>query len=284
LAGIIAAQLGAAELRVCVSQARVRIGAEGCSSEGRQTIPAPKVDRGVMVASATRSPWIVANGWRYLREPGSKFRIENAGGAATLAIAEALAYSSDLFLTADETQRQRIQNVAALVEKLTPVAPTDVADFDFVDDGNPLADEALNMLARRNLLFHIARKSSGGSVRREVRIGSTQFPEESAHNPSDFAYRVRKAIGDENRSLRIFGSEFAIARLHGDRNSQRLHLLNYQNSPLRGIRVRVRGPWKEAKAYVFERPSVAVEGFTKDGSFVEFTIPELGAYAVVDLR
>src|SRR2546421_3032380 len=54
----------------------------------RQKLPTPAVTARAGVASPTRSPWIVANGWRFMRSPGAKFVYDVPAGKAALAAAE----------------------------------------------------------------------------------------------------------------------------------------------------------------------------------------------------
>ncbi len=52
-------------------------------------------------ASATRSPWIDANGWRIIRAPGRTFVYRVEGDAAALAAAEAFTYGAQALIGAD---------------------------------------------------------------------------------------------------------------------------------------------------------------------------------------
>ncbi len=84
-------------------------------------------------------------------------------------------------------------------------------------------------------------------------------------------------------SLRVYGSEVVIARLTGDGTRARLHLLNYANREIVGIRVRVRGSFQSGRIYVADRGAMSpTEQVVSDG-FTELTIPALTTYAVVDL-
>ena len=46
-----------------------------------------------------------------------------------------------------------------------------------------------------------------------VKLGTAEFPADAAKDPSAFALKVRRQLTDEQRSLRIFGSEVVIGRL-----------------------------------------------------------------------
>src|SRR6185295_3067276 len=64
----------------------------------RETLPVPGITARAGLASPTRSPWIVANGWRFTRDPGKKYLYTLPAGKATLAAAEAFAYGADAVL------------------------------------------------------------------------------------------------------------------------------------------------------------------------------------------
>src|ERR1700731_2922665 len=61
----------------------------------------PRVQYRPNEASATRSPWIDANGWRILRSPGRSFVYHVAGATAALAAAEAFTYGSEAWIVTD---------------------------------------------------------------------------------------------------------------------------------------------------------------------------------------
>ena len=98
------------------------------------------------------------------------------------------------------------------------------------------------------------------------------------------ALPICKKLTDEKRSLRVYGSENVIARLDSDGNTARLHVLNYGQRPVEGIRIRVRGVYKNAAMQAFGIPNAKVEEMLVDGDSTEFSITELRQYAVVDLR
>jgi len=90
-------------------------------------------------------------------------------------------------------------------------------------------------------------------------------------------------LSDENRSLRIYGSEVVIARLMANSTRARVYLLNYSNRPVRGLRVRVRGVFAKGEPRVFGVTDAHLEDWTPERDATEFTIPEMGAFAVIDL-
>jgi hypothetical protein len=134
----------------------------------------------------------------------------------------------------------------------------DVADFGFIDDGSDVAAEQLNLLARRNLLFKIL---SVPDPKLRYNVAS------NSDDPHLFAAKVREHITDEQRSLRVYGSEVVLCRLTGDGRRARVH---------------VRGTYAHNKWYGpgSEKP---LDEVVVAGGFTEFSIPELETYAVIDL-
>src|SRR5262249_58755450 len=61
---------------------------------GRETLPAPGTAARAGVASPTRAPWIVASGWRFMRNPGRKYVYDVPAGKAAPAAADAFAYGA----------------------------------------------------------------------------------------------------------------------------------------------------------------------------------------------
>jgi hypothetical protein len=157
-----------------------------------------------------------------------------------------------------------------------------VADVAVVDDGSPLLDEALKLMARRNLLFAVVKKEAP-DVALSVRIGSKEFPREAARNPDAFALSVRRRLTDERRSLRVYGSEVVLARLLRDGSRARVHLLNYSGRTIEGLRVRLLGSWASGDALVFGPGRTQVEDVAHPEGATEFSLSTLGPYAVIDL-
>ena len=94
---------------------------------------------------------------------------------------------------------------------------------------------------------------------------------------------MRRQLTDEQRSLRIFGTEIVIGRLTGDGSHLRLHLLNYGGRDTEGVRVRLRGAHPDAEARVAGQGTVVLEDRGMVDGGTEFTVPRLGPYGVVDL-
>jgi len=152
-----------------------------------------------------------------------------------------------------------------------------MANIGVIDDGSDTMAEVLNLLARHNLLFHLI---SATDLKYDLNV--RQVPANA--DPYEFAMQVRRDLTDERRLLRIYGSNVVLARLTGDAAQARLHLLNYGKAVVKGLRVRVLGSYKNGRLSAFEHPGTALEDLAVADRATEFTIPEMGSYAVVDLR
>jgi hypothetical protein len=238
----------------------------------------PRVQYRINEASATRSPWIDANGWRIIRTPGKSFCYQVTGDTAALAAAEAFTYGTDALISADASGNTAVESMLDFLRKIPEIDQASVGDIGVVDDGSDAVGEIMNLLSRMNLLYTIDKK-----LRVNVRLGTKEYPAEEAQNPSLLAHKIRSQLGDENRSLRIYGSEVVIARLTADSRQARVYLLNYSNRPVRGLRVRVKGTYAKGDLRVFGIADASPSDWSNDSSATEFTVPELGAFAVIDL-
>jgi len=248
----------------------------------RVTLKAPGLLGRADLGSATRRPWLDANGWRFLRAPKARYFETAAKDGAVLAAAEAFAYGADLVLAIDPADLAALGEALRFLREVPALELPDVVDVGVVDDGTPLTGEVMNLLARRNLLFlPVARGTQEPPL--VVEIGTPAYPQSAAANPDAFALRLRSELGDERRTLRLYGSEVVLARLVGDASRLRLHLLNYGGRPIEGLRVRLRGLWTPSAARVLPQGTVAVEAPLAQDGVTEFSLPALGAYAVVDL-
>lgn len=248
----------------------------------RVTLKPPGIAARGDLASATRRPWIDANGWRFLRQPDARYFETAPGGAAVLAAAEAFAHAADLVLAIDVSDLEALGQALAFFRAL-PEAPTaGLADLAVVDDGSFAVGELMNLLARRNLLFRPALRATP-ELALVVELGTRAYPKSEAGNPDALALKIRAQLTDERRSLRLFGSEVVLARVTGDAGRLRMHLLNYGGRDVEGLRVRLRGSWTPGEAHVLSHGRVAVlDPLAQDGA-TEFSLPVLGPYAVVDL-
>jgi hypothetical protein len=234
-------------------------------------------------ASSTQAPWVDGNGWRFLRDGAARYRYKLPAGRASFAAAEAYAYGADVLLEIDPADLKDLGAMLAFLAQLPAYDAAPVADFGVVDDGTPVVGEVMNLLVRRNLLFAAVRAPSP-QFKINVKVGSKRYPQQQALDRSGFAMKIRRELGDERRTLRLYGSEGVIARLVGDGARRRLHLLNYGGRALEGLRVRVRGTFPEGSGYVSGLGPVALEERVVEKGATEFTLPRIGVYTVVDLR
>lgn len=255
--------------------------------KAREALAIPGIVPGVGIASPTRKPFVTASGWRYRRAPKGKFSYEVPAGKGPLAFAEVAAYNADVVLKIDPADVAAVGQLATFVKNLPARDLPDVADLAVVDDGTPLTGEVMNLLTRRNLLYQVV-KAQTPAVKKQfpltIKLGTKQYPQESAADPSAFALKIRRQLTDEKRSLRIYGGEVIIGRLTAKAGQARLHLLNYGGREISGIRVRVRGTYRQEAAWASGENSVELKDFTvTDDGFTEFTLPTLKLYSVVDL-
>jgi hypothetical protein len=252
-----------------------------------EKIPTPGVTmrvRGANTASATRAPWVDSNGWRFLRNPGGKYRYELPKGKAPLAAAEAFAYGVDARLQIAPEDAKSAADILAFLKRVPGKAGLrPAANIAVIDNNSPALPEVLNLMVRRNLLCRVV-KTQDSTADLIVRLGSPEFPEAEAANPVAVADKARHLLTDKKRLIRIYGSEVVIGRLSTGPQSARLHLLNYGSSSAPGIRVRVLGSYRDIKLSVFGMESAIPEDVVLGAEATEFTVPEMGAYAVVDLR
>jgi hypothetical protein len=243
---------------------------------------APTVEYHMDVASASRIPWVDANGWRFEREPGRTFFYDASPESAALAAAEAFAYGAEAAVRAGPEDvapfARMLQFLGQIGQPQLPV----MANIGVIDDGSDTMAEVLNLLARHNLLFHVI-PSADAKYDLNIRLGTAEYPTEAAADPYEFAMQIRRRLTDEKRLVRIYGSNVVLVRLTGDASVARLHLLNYGKAVVKGLRVRVLGSYKTGKLAAFGRPGAALEDYGVQDGATEFTIPELGTYAVVDL-
>jgi hypothetical protein len=249
----------------------------------REALPAPGVTARAGVASPTRSPWIVANGWRMTRQPAAKYRYDLPAGKAALAAAEAFAYGADALLKIDPADEAGLEAMLKSLEALPAADLPAIADIGVVDDGSPITGEVMNLLARRNLLYQVV-KSPSARLRLNVVMGSREFPLADAADPSAFALKIRRQLTDEQRTLRVYGSEVVIGRLTGDAGRIRLHLINYGGREIEGLRLRLRGAYGTGDAYVEGTGRVPLQDHVVADGATEFSLPRMKTYAVIDLK
>jgi hypothetical protein len=242
----------------------------------------PRVQYRNNEASATRSPWIDANGWRILRSPDRTFVYQVKGEAAALAAAEAFTYGTAASISADAPGADAFARMLAFLKTVPQVDLPPVADFGVVDDGSDTTGELLNLLTRMNLLFQ-GEKNADRKFHLNVRLGTKEFPLEEAKNPSEVAHKIRSEIGDDNRSLRLYGTEVVVGRLLAGPRQARLFLLNYSARPVLGLHVRIRGAYSQGDLRQPGAADTHPVDWNQDGGATEFSVPELRVFAVIDL-
>ena len=250
--------------------------------EGRQRLLTPGIQRKYNVASPTRAPWVDANGWRFLREPAGQYLYDLGAGRAALAAAESFVYNADVVVKIEPSDLEAFGQMLAFLRSLPADELPPIADMTLIDTGSVATGEVMNLLLRRNLLFQLE-KFPSSLHRINVKLGTRDYPEADAADPSAFAQKIRRQIGDENRSLRIYGSEVVVGRLLSDSTKVRLHLLNYGGREIDGLRVRLRGKFANGTAMVAGLGRVSLEEFLVAGGATEFTIPKMASYAMIEL-
>jgi len=241
----------------------------------------PRVQYRVNEASPTRSTWIDSNGWRILRVPGQRFFYKVNGQSAARAAAEAFTYGAGALISTDGPGKLAFGRMLEFLRSIPAAELTPAADFGVIDDGSDVTGELLNLLTRMNLLYRIE-KNPDRNFAVNVRLGTASYPADEATNPSRVAHKIRSQIGDDNRSLRIYGSEVVIGRLLKGAHQARVFLLNYADRPVLGLRVRIRGTYGKAELRAAGARGEPTD-FTHDEVATEFSIPDLGAFAVIDL-
>jgi len=244
---------------------------------------APGIDRQVQVASATRSPYLIANGWRFIRNRSAKYRYSLTAGKAALAAAESCAYGADAALQVETADLESVGKMLAFLRGIPAADLPGLADIAVVDDQHALVGEVMNLLARRNLLFR-AVSASDPRYPINIRIGSKEYSEEEASDPNAFALKIRRQLTDERRSVRVYGSETVLCRLTGDDTRIRLHLLNYRGGKVDGLRIRLRGAFRKGQARGDQMGEIPLENFAVSNGATEFSISAMNLYAVVDLQ
>jgi hypothetical protein len=258
--------------------------AQPADMRGVTKLAAPSVLYRANVASATTAPWLVSNGWRFLRSSSGRFLYEAPGAQAALAAAEAFCFGGNALV---HTDRAGLQPFGEMVEFLRGLGEGDtapVADIGFIDDGSGTAGEVMNLMVRDNLLFKLV-SGAGPQLKLTVRLGSKEFPRKDAKNPSMAAHEIRAQLTDERRSLRIYGSAVVVARLTALPDGLRVHLLNYAGAERKvdGLHVRVLGQFPKHHLASAGSPQAELLDYTADPDATEFTLPELKSYAVIDL-
>ena len=282
-------EAGIDHISVAPAQAAAWKGVAGISvdvADLRQAVKlmAPRVNYRMDQATASRAPWLDANGWRFLRTPQARFYYDVTGPQAALAAAEAFAYGAGAIVKTDAAGLQPLARMLAFLKGIETVDLPAVADFGFIDDGTSVSGEVMNLLVRDNLLF-TPLSAPDPALQLTVKLGAKEYPLEQARNPGAMAHIIRANLTDERRSLRIYGTAVAVGRLTASGGRMRLHLINYDGASrtVSGMRVRVAGQYPKHRLAAAGSPGEALLDYEALPDGTEFTLPELKTYAVIDL-
>ena len=257
--------------------------ATGEAVEGRTVkLPPPRVQMRTNEASATTSPWIDSNGSQLLRSPSKLYSYEVKGNTAALAAAEAFAYGARAEIHTDHDGAASFDRMLEFLKRIPDADLPAMANLGIIDDGSDETGELMNLLSRNNLLYRIV-TSPDPHLNINIRLGSKEYPKSEAEDPGFLAHKIRGQLGDENRLLRLYGSQVVIARLLGNDGHARVHILNYSNRVVPGLRVRVKGTYSHQNLKAFDRPDMKLQDVSVEAGATEFTVPEISVYAVVDL-
>ncbi len=254
------------------------------SLEGAVKLSTPTVNYRMDVASATNAPWLVANGWRFIRRPQSHFYYDVAGRQAALAAAEAFCYGADAMIKTDAAGLKPLAEMLEFLRAIPESAMPVVADIGYTDDGSAVSGEVMNLMVRDNLLFRVV-SAPDPLLKVNVKLGTPEYPLADARNPGMMAHEVRHNLTDDRRSLRLYGSQVVVGRLTAEGDKVRLYLLNYAGANRRvdGVRVRVLGQYPKHQVWVAGGAGVELLDYSVDPDATEFTLPQLNTVAIVDL-
>lgn len=261
------------------------IEAQAADLQGAEKLPPPGIAFRMERASASRVPWINSNGWRFIRRPKGRFYYDVKGNDAALAAAEAFCFGAD---AAIQTDASGLEPLSAMLNFLGSIGSREgqpVADIGVIDDGTPAGGEVINLLVRDNLLFKIV-SAPASDLKLTVKLGSKEYPTQQEKNPVVIAQKIRANLTDTKRTLRIYGTSVVVARMTREGGTLRLHLLNYglaRGARVGAFRVRVLGRYPKAQLHSFGSPGDQLKDYNLEPEATEFTVPELKAYAVVDL-
>ena len=245
-------------------------------------LPPPGVQYRVNVASASRQPWIDANGWRIERAPDRTYFYDVTEKAAALACAEAYAWAATALVHTTDSGAAAFRSMLGFVKSLPEASWPVMANIGVIDDGSNETGELMNLLERRNLLYKVV-TGPDPKLDLNVRLGSAEYPRAETANPALLAQKIRSQLGDDKRLVRLYGSEVVIARLVGTGQRARLHLVNYSSRPVNGLRVRIRGKWTAQQPRGYGDPQLKLRDVSVESDATEFTIPEMSTFVTVDL-
>jgi len=234
----------------------------------------PGVQYRMNQASATAVPWIDANGWQMDRDPKRTYYYDVPAAAVPIAMAEAYSRNARAVIHTDPPSFGRMLMFLKGIDQ--PALPAQ-ANIGVIDDGSEIAAEAMNLLARRNLLFRVLKAPD---PKLDLNLQPTA---KNASDPFAYAQDVRQKLGDDKRLVRLYGSDVVLANLTGNGAQARLFLINYSNRKVTGLRVRLRAPYPKATLHVFGIENATPADYLTEAGATELTIPEMNAFAVIDL-
>ena len=249
----------------------------------REALPTPGLTPRAGLASPTRSPWIVANGWRFTRHPAAKYVYDVPAGRAALAAAEAFAYGADAVLKIDPADLGTLGAMLAFLEALPAVDLPPVSDLAIVDDGSAITGEVMNLLARRNLLFQV------------VQAPSPRFPLNDQHRerpiPARRGRRSERLRPEDPSSAHRRAATPASLRERGRHLPAHGRCCAGEAAPDQLRRARDRGAAHPAARSVQQRRGSGrrcgphrAGGPRRRRGATEFSVPRIATYAVIDLE
>jgi hypothetical protein len=265
----------------------------GADASAFQEVPAPGIQFRPSQAQATLAPWVTSNGWRFQRGVTKANYARLPAGSAALAAAEAFTYGVEAILNPEPADVEDLGRMLRFLQAHEQPALPVMANIAVVDDRSPEISEFLNLLTRRNLLYRVMSAPDRTLV--TVQLGTDAFPRESAKNPSDLAARVREKVGDDNRLVRVYGTNTAIVHLTGTRERARLFVLAYggnrrrpardQQRDQQNVRLRVLGRYTPASFAAFGAAAdAALIDVENPGNTTEFSLPPFSTFALINLN
>lgn len=244
----------------------------GTDTAGYQKAVAPGVRYRMNMASATSSPWVDSNLWRYQRNPEASYLCDVKGKSVVVAMAEGFSTGVKVALQIAPEQQADFDRMTAFLSGIPKGPEKPWVNFTVSDDGSFQAGEVMNLLSRRSIGFRVAAKGDYALTGKMA-------------NAYEAMQEIREKLGDEKRVLRLFGSELTLAVAAREGNRVRLHLVNYGQRPVDHLRIRVQGVFREAgiQAYLHGGIAPKFRDFEPGKNYTEFTLESLGAYGVLDL-
>lgn len=251
---------------------------------GAIKVPVPGIALRADEASASHIPWVTSNGWHFLRQPDARFYYDVPADCVTLAAAEAFSFGVDALIHTGVSGLPRFTEALKFLTSINTEFASPIADIGVIDDGSNTSREVMNLMVRDNLLFDIAR-TSPANYKLNIELGSATYS--ALKDPEAIVHKIRADLGDDKRSVRLFGTSVVVAHLTGEREHPRLHLLNYgapAHIEVGSFRVRVLGRYSKALIRSVASPDEKLLDYEVDQKATEFTVPDLKTYAVVDFQ